>query len=1063
MLYPKKDKTLTVEEFKNPGCEYRAAPFWAWNNRLDKDELTWQIEQLKKLGYGGFHMHVRTGMATEYLSDEYIEIVRACVEKARGENMLAWLYDEDRWPSGAAGGLVTRQEQYRIRHLLLTRHPYGSASTGDTGQFSSFSAGRSENGKLVACFDVELDSRGDLKSYRRIGEGEEARNIRLYAYLETALPNPWYNNQTYVNTLDKAAMKEFIRVTYEPYGKNFAPDFGGLVPAIFTDEPQFSQKGTLHYAREDRDVALPWADDIANTFSAAYGGENLIDGLPELLWDLPEGRISLLRYHYHDHITERFAQAFADQCGSWCADHGLMLTGHMVEEPTLESQTQMIGEAMRSYRSFQLPGIDMLCDWREYTTAKQAQSAARQYGCPGVLSELYGVTNWDFDFRGHKLQGDWQAALGVTVRVPHLSWVSMNGEAKRDYPSSFNYQSPWYEEYPYVEDHFARVAAAMTRGKPVVHVGVLHPIESYWLHWGARENTQTIREQMDKNFQDLCNWLLRGLIDFDYICESTLPSLCNPAGIGKAGLQAGAGPGAASRGEPQFPVGKMAYDVIIVPGMETIRGSTLDRLEAFSGAGGRIIFLGDAPKYADARPDDRGRKLWEASEHIGFERLPLLSALEGVREIGIRDGSGAEVGDLFYQLREEAGPIRWLFIAHADKPVNPDIPAGRQIRISLRGAWAATLYNTLNGEIGPLQVGREEGGTTITCPFYEHDSLLLKLDTGAPLIAAKAPSPVIAAGEFNGFRVSAGETPCIRFTEPVPVILHEPNVLLLDIAEYAVDDDAYRPAEEILRLDNRLRQEFGWPLRGDAVAQPWVEHDTSIPHTLRLRYTFASEIPITGAELALENAAVTTVSLNGKRAAPVEGWYVDRCIGRVRLPEIQAGTNVLELALPYGRKTDPEALYVLGNFGVRTAGSSATLTVPVSSLAFGDITRQGLPFYGGNITYHLDFQSSAAELEIAATCYRGHLLRVQVDGEDRGVIAYSPYRLKAAGLKGSSRRVDILYFGSRINTFGQLHANIRDPGFWWGPNSWRLSGPAWTYEYRFWPQGVLKSPEIREM
>jgi hypothetical protein len=443
MLYKKRKQKLTDRDFKNPSSEYRAAPFWAWNNKLNKDELTWQIEQLKKLGYGGFHMHVRTGMATEYLSDEYIEIVRACVEKARNENMLAWLYDEDRWPSGAAGGLVTRQEQYRIRHLLLTRHPYGSAAPGgEPGQFSSFSAGRSENGKLIACFDIELDRQGDLKSYRRINEGEAGRYLKLYAYQETALPNPWYNNQTYVNTLDWAAMREFIRITYERYEKKFADDFGGLIPAIFSDEPQFSRKEILHYAREDRDVTLPWADDIDRTFSAAYGEESLIDRLPELLWDLPEGKISLIRYHYHDHITERFAQAFADQCGSWCVDHGLMLTGHMVEEATLESQTHMIGEAMRSYRSFQLPGIDMLCDWREYTTAKQAQSAARQYDRPGVLSELYGVTNWDFDFRGHKLQGDWQAALGVTVRVPHLSWVSMNGEAKRDYPSTFSQIPP---------------------------------------------------------------------------------------------------------------------------------------------------------------------------------------------------------------------------------------------------------------------------------------------------------------------------------------------------------------------------------------------------------------------------------------------------------------------------------------------------------------------------------------------------------------------------------------------------------------------------------------------
>jgi len=133
-----------------------------------------------------------------------------------------------------------------------------------------------------------------------------------------------------------------------------------------------------------------------------------------------------------------------------------MLTGHMMSEQSLESQTSALGEAMRSYRSFQLPGIDMLCDYREYTTAKQAQSASNQYGRPGVISELYGVTNWDFDFRGHKLSGDWQAALGVTTRVHHLNWVSMEGEAKRDYPAAIGYQSPWYKEYPMIEDHFGR-------------------------------------------------------------------------------------------------------------------------------------------------------------------------------------------------------------------------------------------------------------------------------------------------------------------------------------------------------------------------------------------------------------------------------------------------------------------------------------------------------------------------------------------------------------------------------------------------------------------------------
>ena len=127
----------------------------------------------------------------------------------------------------------------------------------------------------------------------------------------------------------------------------------------------------------------------------------------------------------------------------------------------------------------------------------------QQFDRPGVLSELYGVTNWDFDFVGHKAQGDWQAACGVTVRVPHLAWVSMVGEAKRDYPASIGYQSPWYREYPMIEDHFARIATVMSRGKSLVRVAVIHPIESYWLCFGAIEQNHAEMEQREREFQQL--------------------------------------------------------------------------------------------------------------------------------------------------------------------------------------------------------------------------------------------------------------------------------------------------------------------------------------------------------------------------------------------------------------------------------------------------------------------------------------------------------------------------------------------------------------------------------
>ena len=158
-----------------------------------------------------------------------------------------------------------------------------------------------------------------------------------------------------------------------------------------------------------------------------------------------------------------------------------------------------------------------------------------------MLSELYGVTNWDFDFRNHKLGGDWQAALGVTIRVHHLTWVSMEGEAKRDYPACIGYQSPWYRKYKKIEDYFSRLNTALVRGTPFVKIGVIHPIESYWLKWGNEETTGAVREEMDKAFSDLTSWLLYGLLDFDFISESLLEeqSRNGEGGIPRKGLRRG--------------------------------------------------------------------------------------------------------------------------------------------------------------------------------------------------------------------------------------------------------------------------------------------------------------------------------------------------------------------------------------------------------------------------------------------------------------------------------------------------------------------------------------------
>jgi len=108
-----------MKDFASPGAEFRGKPFWAWNGRLEPEELRRQVRVMRQMGLGGFFMHSRLGLETPYLSPEWFRCIDACVDEAKTQGMEAWLYDEDRWPSGAAGGLVTRDPRHRMRHLVI--------------------------------------------------------------------------------------------------------------------------------------------------------------------------------------------------------------------------------------------------------------------------------------------------------------------------------------------------------------------------------------------------------------------------------------------------------------------------------------------------------------------------------------------------------------------------------------------------------------------------------------------------------------------------------------------------------------------------------------------------------------------------------------------------------------------------------------------------------------------------------------------------------------------------------------------------------------------------------
>ena len=994
--------------FRRPTGEYRGAPFWSWNTRLDERQLLRQIDRLADMGFGGFHMHARTGLATEYLGSEFLDAVARCTAHARRRRLRAWLYDEDRWPSGFAGGLVSRDPALRERTLRWTTRAEAP----------------SPEAHLLARYAVKLQD-GRLQDYRRLPTGATPRgSVAWHAWLQIASADPWFNGQSYINTFDRRAVERFLRVTHERYFSRVGGRFGSTIPAVFTDEPHFFKKSHLRAADStEQDVIIPFAPDFFESYARAYG-HRLEDRLPELFWNLPDDRPSRARWCYHDHTAERFAAAFGDTIARWCTRHGIRLTGHMLSEATLYGQTRAVGEVMRGLRSFQLPGVDVLEDKLEFTTVKQAQSLARQFGREGVTSELYGVTGWDFDFTGHKRHGDWQAAMGVTLRVPHLAWVSMTGEAKRDYPAAIDYHSPWYREYPLVEDHFARLNTVLTRGTPIVRVAVIHPIESFWLAWGPADQCSGEWGQRETAFRNVTEWLSHGLIDFDFVSESNLSRL--PVRTGRP-----------------FAVGKMRYDAVIVPGLRTIRRTTLRRLEQFAGQGGTIAFVGEIPSLVDAAPSQSPARLASRCRRIEWSRDALIAEMRPFRDVSIRMPDGADAATLLYQMRQD-GKRRHVFFCNVSRTIAAD---RAQVRIA--GHWKIEVLDTITGKVRPLPAEVNGGVTMIGHSFPPAGHLLISMTP----IGKRRPAA-------QATRSTTGWTEVARLRGPVRVTLAEPNVLLLDQAEWRIDEGSWQPTEEILRIDNALRSALGLPERGGRMRQPWTDPAPApVLAQVQLRFTIICERPIAGARLALEGIDHARVRLNGRDVATRDsGWWVDESIRTMSVPRLRSGANELLISIAFSRTTDLEWAYLLGDFSVALAGRHARLGSPVRRLAFGDWTTQGLPFYAGNLTYHCEVRGDRRAMTAEVAHFRNPLLTATLDGRALSPIAFPPYRTNLGRFHGR-RKLEITAYGNRHNAFGPLHHTRRDLT-WIGPAAWRSTGASWSYEYVLKPMGILSAPIV---
>ncbi len=988
--------------FENPDSRFRGLPFWAWNTDVTAEKVSHQVAAFAEMGFGGFIIHARKGLRTPYMGEHFMDMVALAIKEAQKLGLRVWLYDEDGWPSGSVGGKVTVEKKYRQKSLRFTKEKLDCLPKSEAVTCGA--------PYLLACFNIELDSEGFLSKY----ELTKDRDGCVRAYVITAPDNPRFNGQAYIDTMNRAAVERFLELTHEKYYARFGEDFGNTVEAIFTDEPQIVRVPPIKSSAIDDTFCaeIPWSDDFDITYKETYG-EDIVPHLPEIIFELKDSAPNTRRYRFNAHIADRFENAFSKPIGKWCRDHAIKFTGHYLYEQSLEVQALSLRDVMRNYAHQDIPGIDVLLGGFEFNTALQCRSVKNQSGQNQMMSELYGVTNHTADFRDYVNFGNWQAALGVTERVPHLTWMSMLGEGKRDYPANFGYQAPWYRDFPKIEDHFARLNTVLTSGKPRVSVAVLHPIESHWLIYGPTDKTEELRKARDSHFSALCEWLLFGGFDFDYINEALLPDQFD----GKRS------------------VGEMSYDAILIPDCLTLRKTTLDILTKLHQNGVRIIFEGKVPKLVDALPSSLVEDLSKECVCIPADEASVLSALAPFAAFSVSEN---RKNHIFTERITENE--RWLFMCYAREITDKESTKTDEYTLTFKGNYLPLIFDTYTAKAKVPEFWQKNGETHIKLSLFSYDSALLRLTEGY--------------GENKPSEKTEAPRRKIEPVSPVCVSRREENVLLLDMAKYSADGVIFSEnEEEILRIDTACRDIFGLPLIvGKISPQPWSVCD-DIERRVFLRFTFDCEAQT---ELFLAAEKIAALRFNGEdvKLQPA-GYYVDRDIAKYPLPAPKLGKNIIDAEVIISKTVGVEPMYLLGDFEA-SVGKKISASQRISE--FGNVAERGMPFYGGDIEYSLDIDTDEGELLINVPKYRGAFVSVLLDECAVGDVILPPYAVKIPHVSAGKHTVKLVCKGNRHNTFGSLHWNKYDP--YCGPMHWHKKGDNFTYSYKLAPFGMLEKPLI---
>jgi hypothetical protein len=985
--------------FADPPSEYRSAPLWDWNEQISEEGIDFQMKEFKKAGIGGVFVHPRPGLLTEYLSEEWFHLFDYTVQKGKELGMKVWIYDENSYPSGFAGGHVPAEMPDSYKHgtgLSMEIQQQLNVVVSDTLEvvLKKTDAGF-EN--ITATADQEKGQQGTYYIFRKTYPSK----------------SPWYGGFTYVDLIYKGVTEKFMELTMtKGYEKNKA-DFGQTLKGIFTDEPNLE-------AALSRGSMLRWTPDLWDAFQQRWGYDLKVN-LPSLVEET--GNWKKVRHDYYELILELFVDRWAKPWSKYCDENNLKWTGHYWEHGWPIPGDGIDESAF--YIWHQQPGVDMLGtrldtaglggQFGNERAVRELLSAANQAGRRRTLSETYGGGGWEMNFETQKRLVDWEVVMGVNFVNQHLSYYSLNGVRKFDYPPSFSYHEPWWEHYKLMGDYIGRISMAMSSGEQINKTLVLQPNTTAWMYFSRKERNTAINGIRD-GFKNFVYRMEQQHLEYDLGSENVLKVL-------------------GSVDDEILLVGKRDYSLVVIPAeMENIDQSTFGLLQKYLDKGGKVLsFRKDIPMLDGELSGVVNELISKSGEQwIVAENLTDPTALSLLQHDEFAMNDQTHNGMLYHQRRIlDDGQVLFVVNSHPTKKASAEI--------TLEGDHVTKL-DLVSGKIYGYPSKEENGKVSFQVDLEAAGSALFTVGDQK----AKEPEYATVSGTETSVE-PAGAISVKRESDNIMMV----NYLDLKTAKSDKKDVYFMNA--LIGLFNE---------NGVAMGNPW-QHKIQYKKTyLELDAQFKAEStfeasyhfninPNLNAEAmksiraVVERPELWTVSINGNEVSKTEGSYwIDKSFPEFAVGQfLKPGKNTLTLKAPRMHVlAEVMPVYFIGDFLVKPAKQGFEITDGnISTL--GSWREAGLPFYSQKVAYSQTYKVTKADgiaFKVKLSKWNGSVAEVLVNGQQAGLIAWQPNELDVTSLlKDGDNEITVKVVGSLKNTFGYF---FKEADKWiYGPHEWNYA------------------------